>query len=161
MKKSISLQIPSIVSNISGSISIEAALVLPFIFMLSIGTIEFGWILAQLESAQSATRVAARIASRSQVIAEGGGLYGLPSDTSIIIDNNIAPIFQSAKITNWSTAIDVTPISNVNGALNGGATIFSITATTSFEPVSIGLLLVIGISLPTIPVQYEVRHAGG
>ena len=147
----------------TGAASLEAALVLPFVLVLGLGTIEFGWLMAQVQSIQTAVRDAARYASRSTlVITSGGG-----ADLSAAIRADAEELIRRACRNNGINRAECDPKidseweDNSNGAYLAGNRVYRLVARVEFTPASAGLLSLTGITIPKISLQYEVRHAGG
>lgn len=143
-----------------GTASLEAALVLPFVLVLGVAMIEFGWLMAQVESVQTALRDAARHVSRSPLVLSNGN-FSLPNAALTSANEVMNRSFSSNGIDTWTLDLALVPIANAQGQYLGGNQVYRIEARTAFTPASAGLLELTGISLPTLSLQYELRHAGG
>lgn len=143
--------------------TIEAALVLPFVLVLGLGTIEFGWLMSQIESVQTALRDSVRYASRSSLLIATNGAASL--QTTVVNDarNMLSGAYDRNGVTSFTPLVLVlTPVANTNGSLyRGGTNVYRITGSTDFTPASAGLLSLINLTLPRISLHYEARHAGG
>ena len=138
----------------------EAAIVLPFVLVLGLGTIEFGWLMSQIEDVQLSLRDAVRYASRSQLETVNGS-EDLPAATKTAAQNMIASAYGRNGITSTAPLPVLSAITNTYGLNPGRPTVYKVTATATFEPASAGLLSLINLTLPPITLQYEARHVGG
>lgn len=138
----------------------EAAIVLPFVLVLGLGTIEFGWLLSQIEDVQLSLRDAVRYASRSQLVVINGS-EDLPAATKTAARDIIASAYLRNGITSTAPLPVLSAVTNTYGLNPGLPTVYKVSATARFDPASAGLLSLINLTLPPITLQYEVRHVGG
>lgn len=143
-----------------GVAAVEAAIVLPFVLVLGLGTIEFGWLMSQIEDVQLSLRDAVRYASRSQLETVNGS-EDLPAATKTTASAMIASAYLRNGITSTAPLPVLSAITNDYGLNPGRPTVYKVTATASFEPASAGLLSLINLTLPPITLHYEARHVGG
>lgn len=142
--------------------TIEAAVVLPFVLLLGVGTIEFGWVLSQIEGVQVCLRDSVRYVSRTQLVISSSGAVSLSTSAVNSAYGMLDQIFQSNGITSKQRSITLSSVANTNGNLYlGGSKIYSISGTASFTPASAGLLAIFNVTLPVIHLHYETRHVGG
>ena len=142
--------------------TIEAAVVLPFVLLLGVGTIEFGWVLSQVQAVQVGLRDSVRYVSRCQLVMSNTGAASLSGSAVSSAYGMMDQIFQSNGITSKQRSISLISADNTNGSLYlGGAKIYSINGTASFTPASAGLLAIFNVTLPVIHLHYETRHVGG
>lgn len=142
--------------------TIEAAVVMPFVLVLGLGTIEFGWLMTQIESVQTGLRDAVRYVSRSPLAIDGNYVGSLPSATTATAAGMMADTYERNGITSGQINISLVSELNTGGLLyRGGNSVYTIVGTADFTPASAGLLALINLTLPRITLRYEVRHAGG
>lgn len=145
----------------AGIVSLEAAIVLPFVLLIGAGTIEFGWLMTQIETAQGGLRDAARYVSRSPVTGTlqaricNEQVPGWPTAQAISDD-----IYAANGIDSATLEICVVPVGAADATLNRGMPIYRVEANTTFTPVGVGIMALFNISLPEISLNYELRHAG-
>jgi Flp pilus assembly protein TadG len=155
-------RIRALIRGESAVAMMEAAIVLPFVLVLGMGTIEFGWLMSQIESVQTALRDSVRYATRSPLVIASNGTASLPSDANTTANSIMNAAYQRNGITSWNINLALTAIPNTGGSLyRGGSNIYRVSGTTDFTPASAGLLEFINITLPRINLRYEVRHVGG
>jgi Flp pilus assembly protein TadG len=138
----------------------EAAIVLPFVLVLGLGTIEFGWLMSQIEDVQLSLRDAVRYASRSQLVTVSG-VDDLPAATKTAARDMIGRAYLRNGITSTPPLPVLSSIPNTSGLNPGRSTVHLVTATARFDPASAGLLSLINLTLPPITLHYEARHVGG
>lgn len=141
--------------------TIEAAIVLPFVLVLGMGTIEFGWLMSQIQSVQTTLRDSVRFATRSQLVIAINGTASLPSSVTTTANGMMSAAYSRNGITSWNLSLVLTPIANSTGAYRGGTNVYRISGSTDFTPASAGLLAIVNITLPRINLHYEARHVGG
>ena len=138
----------------------EAAIVLPFVLVLGLGTIEFGWLMSQIEDVQLSLRDAVRYASRSQLEMVNGS-EDLPATTKTAARDLIAAAYVRNGITSTAPLPVLSTVPNTYGLNPGKTTVYLVKATAQFEPASAGLLSLINLTLPPITLHYEARYVGG
>lgn len=142
--------------------TIEAAVVMPFVLVLGMGTIEFGWLMAQIESVQTGLRDAVRYVSRSQISVNTSYAGSLPAAVSASASVMMSGTYERNGITSGQSSFILVTKTNTDGILyRGGNNVYSVRGTADFTPASAGLLAIANITLPRITLRYEVRHVGG
>lgn len=144
----------------SGSPIMEAAVVFPFVLVLGLGAIEFGYALYQYQVVTSSLRTGARYLARvpfsqwdSPVPGDAGGFtYQQYAAALTVID----PVSSSPRVNGWSLADISITSSNIDNCtavqgnclqgLNGGGVIYSVQFSTSFTPEGLGFASLIGLS---------------
>jgi Flp pilus assembly protein TadG len=142
--------------------TIEAAIVMPFVLVLGLGTIEFGWLMTQIESVQTGLRDAVRYVSRSQISVDSSYVGSLPAAVSAAASVMMSDTYERNGITSGQSSFILVAEANTGGLLyRGGSNVYSILGTADFTPASAGLLALANLTLPRITLRYEARHAGG
>ena len=142
--------------------TVEAAIVMPFVLVLGLGTVEFGWLMSQIESVQTGLRDAVRYVSRSQISVDINYVGSLPSAVAITASDMMSDTYGRNGIASGQSSFVLVTVANTGGVLyRGGTNVYSILGTADFTPASAGLLALANITLPRITLRYEVRHAGG
>lgn len=142
--------------------TVEAAIVMPFVLVLGLGTIEFGWLMSQIESVQTGLRDAVRYVSRSQISVDINYAGSLPAAVSTAASSMMSETYERNGITSGQSSFALVTEANTGGVLyRGGTNVYSILGTADFMPASAGLLALVNITLPRITLRYEVRHVGG
>lgn len=140
---------------------VEAAVVTPFVLVLGMGIIEFGWLMSQIDSMQTALRDSVRYATRSSLSIASNGTASLLPATATAADSIMSRAYEKNHITSHNFTLVLTPISNSGALYRGGSNVYRISGSTDFTPASAGLLTLINITLPRISLRYEARHVGG
>lgn len=143
-----------------GVAMIEAAVVLPFVMVLGLGTIEFGWIMAQIQDVQTSLRDSVRQVTRRQILTATDGTVSLSSSATTYALGLLDAAFTRNGIETYTRSISLAAIANATGAYLGGNNVYRIQGTVTFKPASVGLLTMVGISPPSITLHYEARHVG-
>lgn len=155
--------IRSVWRDSEGTALIEAAVILPVLFVLVFGVFEFSWLIFQEHLISTGIEDAARYIARSAI----------PNDPTIrqdakylattgAIDGN-AP-----RVRGWTADdIDISYsfMSNPTGndgltIFRGGAVIESVTVSTRFVVPSLGYFGLLGLSPPTLKVSHQERVIG-
>lgn len=162
MINSLREKVRSFIAGESAVATMEAAIVLPFVLVLGMGTIEFGWVMSQIQSVQTALRDSVRYATRSSLVIATNGTASLPTNATTTANAIMTNAYQRNGITSWTLNLVLSPIANTGGSLyRGGSNVYRISGTTDFTPASAGLLALVNITLPRITLHYEARHVGG
>jgi hypothetical protein len=142
---------------------VEAAVVMPFVLVLGMGIIEFGWLMSQIGNVQTALRDSVRFVSRSSLVIASNGTASLQPSVTTDARSMMSGAYQRNGITSFaSLSLVLTPVTNTNGSLyRGGTNVYRITGSTDFTPASAGLLTLVNVTLPRINLHYEARHVGG
>jgi Flp pilus assembly protein TadG len=153
--------LPSFARHERGVAIIEAAVVLPFVLVLGLGTIEFGWILAQMQDVQTSLRDSVRYVTRRQILTATDGTVSLSSSATTYAYGLLDAAFTRNGIKTYTRSISLAAIANATGTYLGGSNVYRIQGTVTFKPASAGLLTIVRLSPPIITLRYEARHVGG
>jgi TadE-like protein len=146
-----------------GTALIETSIILPFLFVLVFGVLEFSWLICQQHLISTGVYDAARYIARSPT----------PNDPSIkqaarylAVTGAIDGVLP--RVRGWSPDdinISYGVINNPTGndgltMFRGGPVIESVTVSTIFTVPSLGFFSILGLSPPTFSVSHEERVIG-
>ena len=140
--------LPSFARHERGVAIIEAAVVLPFVLVLGLGTIEFGWILAQMQDVQTSLRDSVRYVTRRQILTATDGTVSLSSSATTYAYGLLDAAFTRNGIKTYTRSISLAAIANATGTYLGGSNVYRIQGTVTFKPASAGLLTIVQLSPP-------------
>lgn len=159
----------------AGSPILEAAVVLPFVLILGLGAIEFGFALYQYQMAAAGLRTAARYLAR---IPQASWSSTVPGDSRNFTYTQYAqalavidPVTASPRVAGWSmSAVQVTSRATNNcvlvqstctNPLRGPTTIYTVVLSTNFTATGLGFTRLLGLSGPVrISMEHEERVIG-
>ena len=146
-----------------GTALIEAAVILPVLFILVFGVFEFSWLIFQkhliLTGVDDAARYIARSANpHDQTIKQDAKHLA----TTGAIDGN------TPRVRGWTaddveiayTFINNQPTENGMTGFRGGRVIESVTVSTTFTVPSLGFFGILDLSPPTFTVSHQERVVG-
>lgn len=119
-----------------GLATVEAALVVPFVLVLVLGVMEYGWMFLKVHHVANAARRGARVAI-------------LPYSSSNDVLSSIEELMEKAGLSDTGYNVDLTP-PDVSSALPNDA----VTVRVTVPYVNVGI-----ISIPLLPVPENLRAA--
>ena len=147
----------------SGTALIEGAILIPLLFILVLGVIEFSWMVGQRHVMIEGVRDAARYIAQSgnpnnETVQKSAKLLAISGET----DGN------ESKISGWTTHTVKISYTSVNNpvdatglsALRGGPVLQDVTVSTALQVPSLGFFSILGLSPPTITVSHSERVIG-
>lgn len=164
-----SKRIGSLWNDSAGSALVEAAIVVPVLFIMMFGIYEFSWLFYQQHLISTGLRDAARYLARS------------PSPCNVSSPNwlleeryakNLATTGSinggDARVRGWTSDMVIprcTPFDNPIGITGlsryrGGAIVYVVTVSTKFTDPSLGFFGLLGLPSPTISVAHSERAIG-
>lgn len=159
----------------AGSPILETAVVLPFILILGLGAIEFGYALYQYQMVASGLRTGARFLAR---VPQPNWQDTVPGDSRNFTYEQYAKslaVIDSAsgtsRVAGWSMSavqISINPVGNCvlvqnvcSRALRGGDTIYTVVVSTDFMPTGLGFIAMLGTAGPLrIVAEHQERVIG-
>lgn len=159
----------SVLQDRDGSALVEAAVIVPVLFVLMFGIYEFSWLFYQQHLISTGLRDASRYLARSvdpcddnsrdwhaaeenaRNLATTGSIAGGASRVKDWTSDMVIPICQ--PIANPSTL-------NGLSAYRGGPTIYVVTVSTRFADPSLGFFKLLGLQSPVIAVAHSERAIG-
>lgn len=155
----------SLLKNVAGTAAVETAVALPFIVLLGLGSVEYGFFINQIQTAQVAIHDAARYLARAPLTSCSGSNFNTYQANAIQILKYGSTSLGSGTLTsrtpriqNANVGISCQTISN--GGYRGGANIYIVQVSlTDFKPQGFGFLK--SIVEPTLQLSAEERMLGG
>lgn len=165
--------IGSFCRSVEGSVLVEATIVLPALFVLTLGIFEFSWYFYNQHMAFTGVRDAARYLAR----VEAFDANGLPASsestnpctfaTQVANAKNLATTGMisggTALVSGWTTAavtVSCTAINNSSASYDGPSTFYTVTVTTTFTDPALGFFASLGLGNPTITITHSERAIG-
>jgi Flp pilus assembly protein TadG len=160
----------SLWGNREGSALLEAAVLTPMLFSLAFGVMEFSFYFYQQQLIESGVRDAARYLARIPVTTSGAtpctqtdpatGTSYLAYAQNIAIYGTTSASTQ--RVHGWTGPVTITcpATSNSAGTYEGGTTIYTISATTSFADPALGFFGLLHLNAPSINVTHKERYIG-
>jgi Flp pilus assembly protein TadG len=148
---------------------VEAAIILPVLFVLMFGIYEFSWLFYQQHLISIGLRDAARYLARSKNACDMESTnwrtaqqYASNIATTGAITSGVLRVkgWTSAMVVARCTSIDNPVGADGLSAYRGGPTIFVVTVSTKFIDPSLGLFGLVGLRPPTILVTHSERVIG-
>lgn len=155
--------------NDKGTALVEATLVVPVILTLAAGVYEFSWYFYKQQLVETGVRDAARYLARTAP--DSDPPTNPCSDAAkVTIAQNIATYGIAApaandklRVATWNPAdvtLTCTTIANSAGNYLGAASIYIVTASTSFPDPSLGFFSLLGLSPPDLSASHAQRSIG-
>jgi Flp pilus assembly protein TadG len=160
------------VRDVEGSALLEGAIVIPFLFSLVLGTLEFSNFFFQQHLVSTGVRDAARYLARvqdpsngasqtaAQNLASTGSLAGGSTRRVTGFDPNHVTISFTSVPNVLDTSTHLRPYREADNVCGGPDSISMIHATGSFSYASLGFLGFLGLSFPAITVKHIERCIG-
>src|SRR3974390_1568784 len=146
-----------------GTALVEGAVLIPLLFVLVFGVLEFSWVVGQRHVMIEGVREAARYIAKSgnpnnETVQESAKLLSISGET----DGN------ESRISGWTihtVKISYTSVNNpVDGTglspLRGGPVLQDVTVSTALQVPSLGFFSILGLSPPTVTVSHSERVIG-
>jgi Flp pilus assembly protein TadG len=145
-----------------GAAMVEFTLVAPFLLFLGLGMSEFGRFFYQYQLVLDGLRDGARYLARTQD----------PTSTANkdrakclaltgTISNSGGSCTGTARVEGWgAVTFNVAPINNSAGTYRGGATIYTVQASTTFSYLDVGFLDTLGLPAISIVATHMQRAIG-
>jgi Flp pilus assembly protein TadG len=161
--------VDSLWHNHEGSPLVEAAVLTPMLFTLVFGVFEFSRFFYTQQLVEAGVRDAARYLARVGPLSggstpctqtdSGGTLYKTYAQNVAIYGSTSTG---TARVTGWTGPVTITcpTTDNSAGTYQGGTTIYTITATTSFTDPSLGFFGLLGLNAPSISFTHKERFIG-
>jgi Flp pilus assembly protein TadG len=152
-----------------GSALLEAAVLTPMLFTLILGVFEFSFYFYQQQLIEAGVRDAARYLARIGPLSSGstpctqtdsnGNLYKTYAQNIALYGSTSTG---TTRVMGWTGPVTITcpTTDNSSGSYQGGTTIYTIAATTTFTDPTLGFLGVIGLSAPSITFTHNERYIG-
>jgi Flp pilus assembly protein TadG len=145
--------------NETGTVLLEATLVLPFLLLFAIGAFEFGRILQHHHVVVKAVRDAGRYLARVPAKCPAGAIANAANETTAI---NLAMTGVAAggspRLSYWTNpatvSISVTCFDNTAGAYYGRPYIPLVTVTATVPYGDVGFLEILGFD----PITFQLSH---
>jgi Flp pilus assembly protein TadG len=159
----------SLWGNREGSALLEAAVLTPMLFSLSFGVMEFSFYFYQQQLIESGVRDAARYLARVPITTSGATpcTQTDPTGTSYKTNAENIAIYGATsgttqRVHGWTGPVTITcpTTDNSAGTYEGGTTIYTISATTSFSDPALGFFGLLQLSAPSISVTHKERYIG-
>lgn len=155
-------------NNVSGTALVEFGILIPVLFPLFFGMMEYGRLIYQHHIAEKGIKNAARYLAR--VVDDTGCALNSSSFATAKtqaknlavyggFDSNVTP-----SVSNWSTGdvdVNIDCETNGSGTWRGEEDIPLITVSTSFTYSDLGFLAVLGQSNVTVSVSHQELFVGG
>jgi hypothetical protein len=167
----------SLIRDKRGTSVVEAAVVFPFLLIIGMGIIEFGFVIAQVQSIQVGLKDAARFLAQidpdqsGQVIPGGNQSYEefarnqVAASGGSLLRNMSSWGTDDVRVVRRSIANCAAPIGGCEpdkpALLNGFSTIHIVRMETEFSPPGIGLLKIFGLTSLRVPLSHEERVVNG
>jgi Flp pilus assembly protein TadG len=156
-----------------GSVLVEATIVIPVLFVLSLGIFEFSWYFYNQHMAFTGVRDAARYLARMETF-DANGLPASSESTNpctlttpVANAKNLATTGSIAGgtslVTGWTTgavSVSCTAINNSAFGYDGPATFYIVTVTTTFADPALGFFASLGLGTPNITITHSERAIG-
>jgi Flp pilus assembly protein TadG len=149
-----------------GSALVEAAVVMPMIVPLVLGVLEFSWYFHKQQLVESGVRDAARYLART-ALDTTPPTNPCANATFVANAQNIAThgviSGGTARVPGWangSVTITCPAFDNSASTYLGPATIYRITASTSFADPALGFFGMLGLPVPNLQASHTERSIG-
>jgi Flp pilus assembly protein TadG len=147
----------------NGTALIEGAVLIPLLFVLVFGVLEFSWVVGQRHMMMEGVRDAARYIAQS----------GNPNDATVqeyakLLATTGEIDGKQSRISGWTVHNVNISYSSVNNSvdgsglsqLRGGPVIQNVTVSTALQAPSLGFFTILGLSPPTITAYHSERVIG-
>ncbi|MGN6308095.1 MAG: TadE/TadG family type IV pilus assembly protein [Xanthobacteraceae bacterium] len=152
--------------NDEGTALVEATLVVPVILTLAAGVYEFSWYFYKQQLVETGVRDAARYLART---APDSAPNPCSDTAKVTIAQNIATYGAAQttdgaqRVATWNPSdvtLTCTAITNSSGSYLGAASIYIVTASTSFPDPSLGFFSLLGLNPPDLSASHAQRSIG-
>ena len=166
--------IRSLLGDEQGSALVEASILMPVLFMLLLGVYEVSWYFYNQHMVSTGVSDGARYLARAADPTQGDPCtQPPPADNTCTLGTfkacaqNLAVTGSisggSPRVTGWtseSVTIACPAYDNSANTYQGGATIYSVTVSTTFADPALGFLAIVGLGSPQLSLSHTERSIG-
>lgn len=154
--------------NDDGTALVEATLLVPVLLTLVAGVYEFSWYFYKQQLVETGVRDAARYLARTAPDSDPP-TNPCSDATNVTYAQNIATYGApqiangTQRVATWSPSdvvLTCTSIGNSTGSYLGAATIYIVTATTTFADPALGFFGYLGLTAPNLSASHSQRSIG-
>jgi Flp pilus assembly protein TadG len=154
--------------NDDGTALVEATLIVPVLLTLVAGVYEFSWYFYKQQLVETGVRDAARYLARTAPDSDPP-TNPCSNSANVTIAQNIATYgatttaLGAQRVATWSPSdvvLTCTTIANSTGNYLGAATIYIVTATTTFTDPALGFFAFLGLTAPNLSASHSQRSIG-
>ncbi|WP_119300648.1 TadE/TadG family type IV pilus assembly protein [Dongia deserti] len=148
----------------AGAAMVEFTLLAPFLLFLGLGVSEFGRFLYQYQLVLDGLRDGARYLARAYD--PGDTTDEATAKETKAINLAVTGTIDgtgTARVDDWAAAdvtFNVTPVDNSDGSYRGGAFVYTVQASTTFDYVDVGFLDALGLPALSITATHMQRAIG-